>query len=142
MGTGDKAMKWGKFALGCVAVVAVSAIALDMYATVVARDGFYRLYTERLDKWVEAGGPQSEIQSGVIPNCSKLAITQAGPIGAISLLFDGTDYDFRSDVCFQVTVNRVYPQPRFADAKMVSLVCESKDELFRKLCAHANLRKH
>ena len=123
-------------------IVFGAAIIIDLAMTVVFRANLSNFYTDRLDAWVKAGGPTNEIQSHVIPDCSKLAVSQAGPVESINMLFDREEYDFRSDVCFQVTVNRVYPQPRFQNPKMVAIVCDSGNDLFRKLCAQAGLRQN
>jgi hypothetical protein len=132
---------WRAIQIGSIVIV-IFLIAIDMWVTIIFRDRLYDYYTRQLDAWVASGGPQNKIQSEVIPNCSKLVISQAGPIGAPLLVLDRSDYDFKSDVCFQVTVNRVYPQPRFENAAMVSLVCDSKIDLFRKLCRHSALKVH
>ena len=112
----------------------------DLLSTVVFRDRLYHLYMERLDAWVNSGGPQDKLQSDVIPDCTKLALSQAGPVEGVLMLFDRDEYDFRSDVCFQITVNRVYPQPKLQDSKLVNMVCDNKNDLFGKLCKHAGLR--
>jgi hypothetical protein len=122
------------------ALVVGAAVIFDLLVTIVLRDRFYELYTGRLDAWVANGGPQDEIQSGVIPDCHKLAVTQAGPLGAPMLLFDRAEYDFRSDVCLQITVNRVYPQPRLQDPEIVAMICSSANDLFRRLCRGAGLQ--
>jgi hypothetical protein len=123
-----------------VAIVIGLCIALDFLVTVVLRERLYSLYTQELDAWVQNGGPQDKIQSNVIPDCAELVVSQAGPVRAFLLLFDSDDRDFRADVCLQVTVNRVYPQPILQDPKMVAMVCESKNDLFRRLCVHAGLK--
>ena len=132
-------MFWGLVRIGIIVILG-AVVVYDLLVTVVFRERLYNAYTQRLDARVASGGPQSKIQSDVIRDCSELAVSQAGPLEAPMLFFDMAEYDFRSDVCFQVTVNRVYPQPRFQDPKMVALVCDSKNDLFRRLCQHAGLK--
>ena len=97
-----------------VAVVLGLIIVGDLMVTVVMRDAFYRLYMKRLDGWVDSGGPQNKIHSDVIFTCNKLAVSQAGPVGGVLMLFDRDEYDFQSDVCFQITVNRVVSTAKIA----------------------------
>src|SRR4051812_45756530 len=110
---------WRTARIGLVVVVGF-VVVTDLFLTVVFRDSLYRLYMKRLDAWVDSGGPQNKIQSDVLPNCTKLSVSQAGPVEGFRMLFYRDEYDFRSDVCFQITVNRVYPQPKLHDPKLVT----------------------
>ncbi len=130
---------WRTIQVGFLLIVGAVVI-FDLVVTVVLRDRFYELYMGRLDAWVANGGPQDKIQSDVIPDCTKLAVSQAGPLRAPLLLFDRAEYDFRADICLQITVNRIYPQPKLQDHEIVAMICNSENDLFSRLCQRAGLQ--
>jgi len=99
-------------------------------------------YWEGLDAWVEDGGPESELKSRVVDNCTKLALSPPGTSEWAELLTMRQDeLDFRIAVCVKATAQRVRPQQDFLNPMFVNLIChEPKVALYRELCIRANLR--
>ena len=99
-------------------------------------------YWEALDAWVENGGPASELDSRVVDNCTKLALSPPDTSESAELLTIRRDeLDFRIAVCMKATAHRVRPQQDFLNPMFVNLIChEPKVGLYRELCIRANLR--
>ena len=123
---------------GLVAVLWLLVL-FDLWPTLLFKNAYDRLYMSKLDGWVNAGGPIAK-KTDVLDACSQLVMTQAGPVWAPYMLIDRAEFTLRTDMCYETVVNRVYPQPRFKDPKIVSIVCDNENDLFRDLCRHFKLR--
>ncbi len=101
---------------------------------------WFNVFSERLDSWVAAGGPVANVQSDVVSVCGRLVVTQGG-FFALPLFetISRNDFNFRVDACTKLTVNRVYPQPEFANPQIVKIICQGSDQFFKRLCARTGL---
>ena len=73
-------------------------------------------YWEALDAWVENGGPASELDSCVVDNCTKLALSPPDTSESAELLTVRRDeLDFRIAVCVKATAHRVRPHQDFSN---------------------------
>jgi hypothetical protein len=99
-------------------------------------------YWQDLDSWVERGGPESQVQSVVADNCTKLALFPVGTQEWASLLTERQEeLEFRIAICVKATVHRVRPQQEFFNPMFVDMICrDSKVALYRKLCIKTNLQ--
>ena len=98
----------------------------------------------RLDAWVERGGDPNRLQEDVVTSCGQIMIAAAGvPKAAVReyVRANREDLDLRVHFCVQLTVHRVHKQPGIEDSLTIDLLCESKDEVFLKLCRRAGLIK-
>ena len=92
------------FALGIIVLTHVEPLASK----------FERFEFEKLDKWVSERKSIEEVNTVVLPICGKI-------VSALSTISENVDFfsinrdewDLRVNVCVQMTVNRVYPQPYF-----------------------------
>lgn len=116
--------------------VAGAWLIVVFFMTTVYSEALFNLYVGRLDKWVASRAPMSSVQSDVVENCGKLTMTQAGFFGYITLsTFNRSELDFRVDVCSKITVNRAYKQPEFENKKIVQLLCDGSQPLFKRFCS-------
>jgi hypothetical protein len=123
-----------------VGVVVAIILVLFIIVTTAFKQPTFDFYTRRLDHWVQAGGDVATLQTDVVENCGKLTLTQAGPLGAISLIaFERDEFDFRVDVCTKMTVNRVHKQTEFENREIVTTICDGDVDLFRRLCVRSGL---
>jgi hypothetical protein len=99
-------------------------------------------YLNALDLWVKNGGPVSEVQSRVVDNCTKLALTTVDLAEWAALMTKRRDeLNFRIDICVKATIHRVRPQPEFSNPMFVEMVCrDSKVLHYRELCSKAHLQ--
>jgi hypothetical protein len=99
-------------------------------------------FWSQLDGWVKDGGPQADIQSRVVDNCTKLALATVDYSEWAALLTTRTDeLKFRIEVCVKATVHRVRPQPEFTNPLFVNMICrDTKITLYRELCLKADIR--
>jgi len=99
-------------------------------------------YYSILNQWVKNGGQLDKVQKDVIETCGKLVISTASTFEKIKLnTTEREEFDYRTDMCSQMTVNRIYPQEVFKDEKIVKMICDdSKVILFKKLCSISGLR--
>ncbi len=99
-------------------------------------------YFRTLDGWVTRGGPIEEVQGTVVWTCGKLVMLDATPSEKVRLsTSEREEFHFRVDVCMQMTVNRVHPQPVLQKKEMVTMICDTSGRpLFTRLCKQSGLR--
>jgi hypothetical protein len=130
-------------AFSVVALLALGALpsATAQSPSVTVSQRLEQKYLATLDRWAARGLNTSTLQDSVVATCGKLVMITSSKSDAAALATTWRDeFDFRVDVCTNLTVHRVEKQPRFADPKIVNLVCvKSSVSLYRTLCKRAGL---
>ena len=94
------------------------------------------MYFQRLDEWVRAKGAIQEVNTVIVPTCGRLVLllsTIPENVGFLSTQRE--DWDFHVDMCVQMTVNRVYPQPFLKKAEVIEEIChKNKGRFFATMC--------
>ena len=90
-----------------------------------------------LDDWVSSGGKIDDVQNTVVETCGKhVMVTADGNEKAALSTADIDEFHFRVDVCTNMTVNLVQPQPQIDDPGTTRIICkESSVILFQKPCS-------
>lgn len=120
----------------------LTGLAATSYAEPTVTEKLEEKYFSTLDDWVKEGGQINEVQSTVVQTCGKLVILTVSDSEKLSLSTTRReDFDFRVDVCVQMTVNRIHPQPQFKKTDIVQRICDNNTVVvFKKLCRRSGLR--
>lgn len=125
-----------------IAFLLVVGLATTSYAESSVIEKLEEKYFSTLDGWVKGGGQIHEVQNTVVQTCGKLVMLTVSDSEKLALSTERReDFDFRVDVCVQMTVNRIHPQPQFKKTEMVQMICDDNTVLvFKKLCRRSGLR--
>lgn len=125
-----------------IAFLLVVGLATTSYAESSVIEKLEEKYFSTLDGWVKGGGQINEVQNTVVQTCGKLVMLTVSDSEKLALSTKRReDFDFRVDVCVQMTVNRIQPQPQFKKTEMVQMICDDNTVLvFKKLCRRRGLR--
>ncbi|MEO8341640.1 MAG: hypothetical protein ABI604_18375 [Nitrospirota bacterium] len=124
------------------AFLLLSGLVATSYAETTVTEKLEEKYFSTLDGWVKGGGQINEVQNTVVQTCGKLVMLTVNDTEKLALSTTRReDFDFRVDVCVQMTVNRSHPQPQFKKTEIVQMICDDNTVVvFKKLCRRSGLR--
>ncbi len=135
---GNKYVRNVKWIIGGIVLVGVifGLLTLTLFHTEPFASTAEEMYFQTLDEWVRRKGAIEEVNTVIAPTCGRLVSllsTMTENVGFLSIRRD--DWDFRLDVCVQMTVNRVYPQPFLQKPEVIEVTCHKNNgRFFTTMC--------
>lgn len=102
---------------------------------------FEKFEFEKLDRWAQEHKSVEDVNTVVLPTCGKIVSVLSTISENVDFLStDRDEWDFRVDVCVQMTVNRVYPQPFFQKPENIEKMCHpDSHRFFTTMCRRSGL---